>query len=250
MVELGEREAEENERFGAAAAEVCDLVVLVGEERSRPIRAGLTAASFPDDRDPRGRRRLRGARRCSPKTTRRGDVVLFENDLPDLYAEDGARDVLRARLGRGSAPMTQQGLAGRRPVRRPLRRARRLDHQRAAADGGDGAAPRADPGLSRSRRPLVDRRRAPGHRRLRRATQPAGAEPLRAAARPRRRAVRGARRLAASRATGDLQVDVAINSIHGTGGEDGSLLGALELSGLPYVGGGVAAAAVCDGQAR
>src|SRR3954469_12355156 len=42
----------------------------------------------------------------------------------------------------------------------------------------------------------------------------------------------------------DLQVDVAINSIHGTGGEDGSLLGALELSGIPYVGGGVAAAAV------
>jgi len=42
----------------------------------------------------------------------------------------------------------------------------------------------------------------------------------------------------------DLQVDVAVNSIHGTGGEDGSLLGALELSGVPYVGGGVAAAAV------
>ena len=42
----------------------------------------------------------------------------------------------------------------------------------------------------------------------------------------------------------DLQVDAAINSIHGTGGEDGSLLGALELSGVPYVGGGVAAAAV------
>ena len=42
----------------------------------------------------------------------------------------------------------------------------------------------------------------------------------------------------------DLQVDVAINAIHGTGGEDGSLLGALELSGIPYVGGGVTAAAV------
>ncbi len=50
MVELGEREAEENERFGQHAAEVCDLVVLVGEERSRPIRAGLDAASFPGDR--------------------------------------------------------------------------------------------------------------------------------------------------------------------------------------------------------
>ena len=42
----------------------------------------------------------------------------------------------------------------------------------------------------------------------------------------------------------DLQADVVVNSIHGTGGEDGSLLGALELSGLPYVGGGVTAAAV------
>ena len=42
----------------------------------------------------------------------------------------------------------------------------------------------------------------------------------------------------------DIQVDAAINSIHGTGGEDGSLLGALELSGVPYVGGGVAAAAL------
>ena len=42
----------------------------------------------------------------------------------------------------------------------------------------------------------------------------------------------------------DLSVDVAINAIHGTGGEDGSLLGALELSGIPYVGGGVTAAAV------
>ena len=30
-----------------------------------------------------------------------------------------------------------------------------------------------------------------------------------------------------------------ICAIHGTGGEDGSLLGALELSGMPYVGGGV-----------
>ncbi len=42
----------------------------------------------------------------------------------------------------------------------------------------------------------------------------------------------------------DLQVDAVICAIHGTGGEDGSLLGALELSGLPYVGGGVTAAAV------
>ena len=88
MVELGEREAEENERFGAQAAEVCDLVVLVGEERSRPILAGLSAASYPESQvhivaD------TAEAQALLAKTTRRGDVVLFENDLPDLYAEGG-----------------------------------------------------------------------------------------------------------------------------------------------------------------
>jgi UDP-N-acetylmuramoyl-tripeptide--D-alanyl-D-alanine ligase len=86
MVELGEREAEENERFGQHAAEVCDLVVLVGEERSRPIRAGLDAASFPGDRI-HVVANASEAQALLAKTTRRGDVVLFENDLPDLYAE-------------------------------------------------------------------------------------------------------------------------------------------------------------------
>jgi D-alanine-D-alanine ligase len=42
----------------------------------------------------------------------------------------------------------------------------------------------------------------------------------------------------------ELDVDVVVNAIHGTGGEDGSLLGALELTGIPYAGRGVAAAAV------
>jgi len=42
----------------------------------------------------------------------------------------------------------------------------------------------------------------------------------------------------------DVHVDVVVNSIHGTGGEDGTLLGALELAQVPYVGRGVTAAAV------
>ncbi|HLM09651.1 MAG TPA: UDP-N-acetylmuramoyl-tripeptide--D-alanyl-D-alanine ligase [Thermoleophilaceae bacterium] len=89
MVELGEREAEENERFGTHAAAVCDLVVLVGEERSKPILAGLSAASFPDGQI-HVVANTSEAQALLAKTTRRGDVVLFENDLPDLYAEDGA----------------------------------------------------------------------------------------------------------------------------------------------------------------
>ena len=88
MVELGEREAEENQRFGKQAAAVCDLVVLVGEERARPILAGLASASYPDSQV-HVVANATEAQALLAKTTRRGDVVLFENDLPDLYAEDG-----------------------------------------------------------------------------------------------------------------------------------------------------------------
>jgi D-alanine-D-alanine ligase len=50
---------------------------------------------------------------------------------------------------------------------------------------------------------------------------------------------------AASRFRGgrDVPVDVAINAVHGTGGEDGALLGALEQTDVPYAGGGVGPAA-------
>lgn len=89
MVELGEREQEENQAFGSRAAEVCDLVVLVGEERSRPILAGLHAASFPESQI-HVVANTAEAQALLATTTRRGDVVLFENDLPDLYSEDVA----------------------------------------------------------------------------------------------------------------------------------------------------------------
>jgi D-alanine-D-alanine ligase len=45
------------------------------------------------------------------------------------------------------------------------------------------------------------------------------------------------------RAGRDVPVDAVINAIHGTGGEDGALLGALEQTDLPYAGGGVGPAA-------
>jgi D-alanine-D-alanine ligase len=49
-----------------------------------------------------------------------------------------------------------------------------------------------------------------------------------------------------SRLRGDraLPISVVLNAIHGTGGEDGALLGALELAGIPHAGRGVAAFAV------
>jgi UDP-N-acetylmuramoyl-tripeptide--D-alanyl-D-alanine ligase len=88
MVELGERERDENQRFGARAAEVCDLVVLVGRDQTDPIRAGLATAGFPE-----GQLHVVAdaaeAQALLARTTRKGDVVLFENDLPDLYRDGG-----------------------------------------------------------------------------------------------------------------------------------------------------------------
>jgi UDP-N-acetylmuramoyl-tripeptide--D-alanyl-D-alanine ligase len=87
MVELGDEEEALNERFGRQAAAVCDHVILVGPERTRPIGRGLRAAGFDDDaitvvRD------IGGATQVLAGLTRAGDVILFENDLPDMYAED------------------------------------------------------------------------------------------------------------------------------------------------------------------
>jgi UDP-N-acetylmuramoyl-tripeptide--D-alanyl-D-alanine ligase len=85
MVELGTLEAELNEELGAKAAEVCDYVVLVGVERTRPLVAGLRRKNFPQEKI-RVVRDLKGATIVLPTIVGLGDTVLFENDLPDLYS--------------------------------------------------------------------------------------------------------------------------------------------------------------------
>jgi UDP-N-acetylmuramoyl-tripeptide--D-alanyl-D-alanine ligase len=90
MVELGERQAEENRAFGEAIARSLpgarDLAVLVGPRQTAPIREGLAAAGFPEARV-RVVRSLFEARDVLREELRDGDVVLYENDLPDQYAE-------------------------------------------------------------------------------------------------------------------------------------------------------------------
>ena len=84
MVELGRRQAEENRRFGAAVAVVADHLVVVGRTNRRALLAG--AASVPgsgltvtltDHRD--------GAVAWVREHLGPGDVVVYENDLPDHY---------------------------------------------------------------------------------------------------------------------------------------------------------------------
>jgi len=86
MVELGVLEVEKNREFGSQAASVCDYVILVGPKQTRPIAEGLEAAKFPGDRL-KVVKNLAEARQEMEKIVVAGDVVLFENDLPDQYAE-------------------------------------------------------------------------------------------------------------------------------------------------------------------
>jgi UDP-N-acetylmuramoyl-tripeptide--D-alanyl-D-alanine ligase len=90
MVELGERHEEENHAFGEVIATGLhgqrDLAILVGQKQTEPIRAGLAAAGFPDERV-RVVPSLFAARDILRQELREGDVVLYENDLPDHYDE-------------------------------------------------------------------------------------------------------------------------------------------------------------------
>jgi UDP-N-acetylmuramoyl-tripeptide--D-alanyl-D-alanine ligase len=86
MVELGELQDQLNRRLGEQAGAVCDIAILVGPARTEPIREGLAAAGM----DPAGVHVVRDIAQATEllgRLTRAGDVVLFENDLPDTYAE-------------------------------------------------------------------------------------------------------------------------------------------------------------------
>lgn len=86
LVELGRIEAEENRRFGRAAAAICDYVVLVGPRRTLPLREGLHEGGFSDSRVLVARH-SEDVADCLKKIVREGDVLLYENRLPDTYLE-------------------------------------------------------------------------------------------------------------------------------------------------------------------
>jgi UDP-N-acetylmuramoyl-tripeptide--D-alanyl-D-alanine ligase len=85
MVELGEKQDEENRRLGEyIARQGVDLAVLVGDEQTAAIREGLRTRQFPDERL-KVFPTLFDAQDFLKSYLRPGDVVLYENDLPDQY---------------------------------------------------------------------------------------------------------------------------------------------------------------------
>jgi len=87
MVELGDAEEREHRQMGMLAADVCDYVILVGPTRTRPIADGLRTKDFPADHIFLAQDLDEATQRLQAVVSP-GDVVLFENDLPDTYAVD------------------------------------------------------------------------------------------------------------------------------------------------------------------
>ena len=81
MVELGERQAGENERFAAAASEVATDIVIIGSTNRKALQAGAhqgrARVVLVDDRA--------AATAWVKENTGPDHVVLFENDLPDHF---------------------------------------------------------------------------------------------------------------------------------------------------------------------
>ena len=86
MVELGEIEEEENEKFGENIAKTCNIAILVGKKRTNPIYKGIKKHEFNEE-NLYVVNSLDEASEILKSLTKVNDVVLFENDLPDTYNE-------------------------------------------------------------------------------------------------------------------------------------------------------------------
>jgi len=86
MIELGERQWAENRTLGEHIARHADLAILIGPQQTRPIQEGLQAQHFPETQT-RIFSSLFDAQAFLRSYLRPGDVVLYENDLPDQYNE-------------------------------------------------------------------------------------------------------------------------------------------------------------------
>lgn len=86
MVELGAEEEKYNEEFGRHMADCVDIAVLVGKKHTAPIVKGLKAGGFRAE-NIHVVSSLDEAIRLNQTVLQSGDVVMYENDLPDHYSE-------------------------------------------------------------------------------------------------------------------------------------------------------------------
>lgn len=86
MVELGEKQYEENKEAGMYAHDKCDYAVLIGREQTKPIQAGLLEAGFPQQKMIVVDTLQEGFQMINAIPGEKQKVILIENDLPDNYS--------------------------------------------------------------------------------------------------------------------------------------------------------------------
>ena len=84
LVELGEREYDENVVFGEQIAGVADFVIIVNKVNFEAIKEGLDNKKFKEENISQAET-LEQAKILMKEILQPGDTVLFENDLPDNY---------------------------------------------------------------------------------------------------------------------------------------------------------------------
>ncbi len=85
LVELGDKEYEFNYNLGEAAAKGCDIIILVGQNRAKPMADAINKSDFNKE-NLHIADSFANAMNILRTITDENTVVLFENDLPDNYA--------------------------------------------------------------------------------------------------------------------------------------------------------------------
>ena len=84
FVELGERQAELNKELGREIATACDIAIVVNKTNRDAISSGITEQGFDKTNLIEADSFAEASAKLS-QMLRAGDVVLYENDLPDSF---------------------------------------------------------------------------------------------------------------------------------------------------------------------
>ena len=84
LIELGEKEYEANYALGLEAAKYCDIIILVGKNRSKPMLDAVNTTDF-DKNNVYVVSSFKEAMEVYTPKADKMSVVLIENDLPDNY---------------------------------------------------------------------------------------------------------------------------------------------------------------------
>lgn len=87
MVELGDKSYELNKKFGTYMKDTCDIVILVGEKITKPIKDGLKEVKFNDKNIYVVKSTKEAFNLVKSLSNGKESYCLIENDLPDIYNE-------------------------------------------------------------------------------------------------------------------------------------------------------------------